>query len=293
MTTRRVALGLIAAAVLANAANPPQRIVSTSPSITEILYALGLGDRVAGVTRFCHYPPEATRKPKIGDFINPNTETIASLRPDLVVVQKNPIRLSERLNALHLRTIEIDEQDISGMYGSIRAIGEATGTAKRAEQLIASIRAGLDEVRAKSAKLKPLRVMFVIGRAPGRLDGLVVVGRASYLSEVIRAAGGENVFGDAVAAYPQVSTEEVMARNPQVILDMGEMADAGTISESEQRKTVELWNSRMQVLNAVKEHRVYPISSDMYVIPGPRVVNAARSIFAMLHPEADKNAGAK
>ncbi len=284
--TRRVALGLIAAAVSASAAGLPQRIVSTSPSITEILYALGLGDRVVGVTRFCHYPPEATRKPKIGDFINPDIEAIAALKPDLVVVQANPIRLAERLNTLHLRTIEIDEQDIAAIDQSIRVIADATGASKPAEQLIESIRAGLDEVRNKSEKLKAPRVMFVVGRAPGRLDGLVVVGRSSYLNELIRIAGGENIFRDAAAAYPQVSMEEVMARNPEIILDMGEMSDAGTVSERERRETIALWTERMPMLDAVKQHRVFPIMSEMYVVPGPRVVDAARAIFAMLHPAA-------
>ena len=287
MTRRRAALGLVATALLAGAANPPQRIVSTTPSITEILYALGLGDRVVGVTRFCRYPPEAMLKPKIGDYINPDLEAIAALRPDLVVVQTNPVRLAERLNALHLRTLEVDQQDIAGIDDSIRAIGAAAGVSLRADQLIAKIRAGLDEVRARSAKLQAPRVMFVVGRASGRLDGLVVVGRASYLNDVIRIAGGENIFRDAAAAYPQVSMEEVLARNPEVILDMGEMSDEGTVSEREQRETVALWTRRLPSLDAVEHHRVFPIVSEMYVIPGPRVVDAARAIFAMLHTGAE------
>src|ERR1700733_8183373 len=121
---RRLFLSLACATLLIA---QPQRIVSTTPSITEILYALGLGDRVAGVTRFCRYPPEAQLKPKIGDYVNPNIEAIAALKPDLVVIQTNPVRLRERLEAMHLRVIEVDQQDIAGIYASIRAIGEATG----------------------------------------------------------------------------------------------------------------------------------------------------------------------
>jgi iron complex transport system substrate-binding protein len=301
--TRRALPGLLIATVLlyesaaaprlaASADNAPQRIVSTTPGITEILYALGLGDRVAGVTRFCHYPPEARLKPKIGDFINPNLEAIAALKPDLVIVETNPVRLAERLNALHLRTLEIDQQDVAAIDHSIRAIGAAAGVSQRAEQLTESIRAGLDGVRAQSARLKAPRVMFVVGRMSGRLDGLVVVGRASYLNEVIRIAGGENVFRDALAAYPQVSMEEVMARNPEVILDMGEMSDSGVVTERQQRETVALWTRRLPSLHAVKQHSVFPIVSEMYVIPGPRVGDAAHAIFAMLHPSAEKSGGA-
>jgi iron complex transport system substrate-binding protein len=275
------------------AAAEPQRIVSTAPSITELLYALGLGDRVVGVTRYCRYPPEAQSKPKIGDYINPNLEVIASLRPDLVIVQTNPVRLAERLGALHLRTIEVDQQSIAAIYNSIRVIGDATGASARATQLIDSVRRNLEEIRARAAPridfdgrpswLKPVRVMFVVGRSPNRLDGLVVAGKASYLNEVFELAGGENVFRDALAAYPAVSMEEVMARNPDVIIDMGDMADTVNVTDEHKRSVVALWQ-RLSMLSAVKHHRIFAVASDIYVTPGPRVVDAARSIFKMLHP---------
>jgi len=279
---RRLALALILAATLSA---QPQRIVSTAPSITELLYALGLGDRIVGVTRFCRYPPEAQQKPKIGDYINPNLETITALKPDLVIVQTNPVRLAERLGALHLHTLEINQENIAAIYNSIRVVGDATGTSPRATQLIASIRAKLDEIRARAASLHPVRVMFVVGRSPNRLDGLVVVGKASYLNEVFELAGGVNIFRDAVAAYPAVSMEEVIARNPEVIIDMGDMSDTVNVSDEHKRSVVALWN-RMAVVSAVKQHRVFAVSSDSYVTPGPRVVDAARAILGMLHPES-------
>ena len=189
---RRFFLSLACATLLP--AQAPQRIVSTAPSITEMLYALGLGDRVVAVTRFCRYPPEALLKPKIGDYINPNIEAIAALKPDLVIIQTNPVRLRERLTGVHLRTIEVDQQNIAGIYESIRKVGDATGVPDRAAKLVDELRTGLDALRARTAALKPVRVMFVVGRSQGRLDGLVVVGRASFLNEVIRIAGGENIF---------------------------------------------------------------------------------------------------
>jgi iron complex transport system substrate-binding protein len=153
----------------------------------------------------------------------------------------------------------------------------------RAAKLIDSIRTGLDSLRARTATLKPVRVMFVVGRSLGRLDGLVVVGRASFLNEVIRIAGGENIFHDAMAPYPNVSLEEVMGRNPEVILDMGDMSDTIEISDQHKREVVALWD-RVTTVDAVKHHRVLAIASDMYMVPGPRVVDSARSIFDMLHP---------
>ncbi len=263
----------------------PQRIVSTTPSITELLYALGLGDRVVGVTRFCRYPPEAQQKPKIGDYINPNLEVIAALKPDLVIIQANPVRLAERLRPLRLRSLEISQEDIAAIYNSIRTVGEITGTGARATQLIDSIRARLQEIRDRSAPLRPVRMMFVVGRSPNRLDGMVVVGKASYLNEVIQIGGGQNVFRDAVAAYPEVSLEEVIARNPEVIVDMGDMSDTVNVTDQHKRDVIGLWQ-RVPVISAVKQHRVFAVASDFYVVPGPRVVDAARAFFEMLHPEA-------
>jgi iron complex transport system substrate-binding protein len=283
---RRLFLLLVCATLLAaQHTDAPRRIISTAPSITEMLYALGLGDRVVADTRFCRYPPEARLKPKIGDYVNPNLEAIAALKPDLVIVQTNPVHLRERLTRMHLNTIEVDQQNIAAIYDSIRQVGDAAGVPGRAATLIASIRAGLDRIRARAAAFKPVRMMFVIGRSQGRLDGLVVVGRASFLNQVIRVAGGENIFNDAVAPYPGVSLEEVIARDPEVILDMGDMADTVAVTDRHKREVVALWN-RVPSVAAVKRHHVYAIAADMYMVPGPRVVDSARSIFDMLHPES-------
>jgi iron complex transport system substrate-binding protein len=281
VTTRRGLGFLLLAAALAAA--PPQRIVSTAPSITELLYALGLGDRVVGVTRFCRYPPEAQLKPKIGDYTAPNLEAIAALRPDLVVIQTNPVHLADRLKALKLHVLEVDQENIAAIYKSIRQVGDATGTERAATQLSDSIREGLARIRARVEGKPRVRMMFVIGRSPDRLDGLVVVGRASYLNETIEIAGGENVFRDAQAAYPGVSLEEVMARNPDVIVDMGDMSDTVGVTEQHKRNVIALWN-RIPTLAAVKQHRVFAVASDMYVVPGPRVIEAAKAFAEMLHP---------
>lgn len=283
MNTRRALLFLMGASLFAQPSSP-QRIVSTAPSITEMLYALGLGDRVAGVTRFCRYPPEAQKKPKIGDYVNPNLEAIAALKPDLVIVQTNPVRLAERLRTLRLKVLEIDQHDIAALYESIHLVGDATGSSARAAQLIASIRGGLESVHERAGHFEATPMMLVIGRTPGRLDGLIVAGATSYLNEVIETAGGENVFRDARAAYPQVSLEEVLARNPRVIVDMGDMGDNVAITPEQRRETIALWQ-RLPSLAAVRDHRIFPISMDGFLVPGPRVVDAARALLAMLHPE--------
>jgi iron complex transport system substrate-binding protein len=249
-----------------------------------LLYALGLGDRIAGVTTFCRYPPEAMKKPKIGSYTDPNLEAIAALRPDLVIVQTNPVRLADRLRAVKLNVVEIDQQNLAMLYNSFRIVGDVTGAPAAAARLTDSVRSQLDAIRARTAKLERTRMTFVVGRSPKRLDGLVVVGRGAYLNELIDIAGGINIFQDAVASYPAISVEEMIARNPEVIVDMGDMSDTAGVTESQKREVVDLW-SRLRTIDAVKNGRVHAVASDIYVVPGPRVVDAAQQFLAMLHPE--------
>jgi iron complex transport system substrate-binding protein len=277
-------VGLLLCVLCVSAVNPPARIVSTAPSITEMLYALGLGDRVVGVTTFCHYPPEAASKPKIGNYLRPDLETIVALRPDLVVMERTGVRQAERLPALKLNVVEVDDGTIPGIYESIQRIGAAAGVPDRAAALCAEIRGGLDQIRERLAQLPRRRILFVVGHTPGRLEDLIAAGRGSYLDQVMELAGAANIFRDAVATYPKVSIEQVLARNPEVIVDMGEMAQTTGVTEQQKRAVVALWN-RYPVLAAVKQRRVFAVASDIFVVPGPRVVEAARAFAQMAHPE--------
>jgi iron complex transport system substrate-binding protein len=279
-----VALGVYAMLGAALAA-PPKRIVSTAPSITEILYALGLGDSVAGVTTYCRYPPEAARKPKVGTFLNPNLEAILSLQPDLVISGPGQIPPGARMPQMKLRILEVPHDTVADLLSAIGRIGEAAGAQPRAARLQNTIREGLAQVQRTTAQRPRVSVMFVIGRTPGRLDGMVAVGPASYLNEVLRIAGGRNTFEDAAAAYPRVNLEEVLARQPEVIIDMGDMADPAGITEEQKRAVVTLWDQAPSLL-AVKTRRVHAVASDIFVVPGPRVVEAAREFARLLHPEA-------
>ncbi len=264
---------------------PPHRIVSTAPSATEMLYALGLGDRVVGVTTFCHYPPEAARKPKIGDYLHPSLETIVGMRPDLVVSETSGVRHAESLRSLNLNVLEINDATLAGIYDSILRIGRAAGVPARAGALCAQMRSDLAGIRAKVARFPRRRVLFLVGRTPGRIEDLIAAGRASHLNELMEIAGGENVFRDSVAAYGKIPLEELLARNPEVIVDMGEMSETVGVTDAQKRAVVQLWN-RYPALAAVRDHRVYAVASDIFVVPGPRVVDAARALARMFHPEA-------
>jgi outer membrane cobalamin receptor/ABC-type Fe3+-hydroxamate transport system substrate-binding protein len=274
VVTRRLAILVLAAGALGAA---PQRIVSTAPSITEMLYALGLGDRVVGVTTFCRYPPEAARKPKIGTYLQPDAESVMAQRPDLVVTEKTMARGTAALKRLGLKVLEVDDGNLGGIYESVRAIARAASVEPRGEALCARIRAELDAIRSAGAGGPRPRVMFVVGRTPSRVEDLIVAGASSYIDELIAVAGAENAFHDAAAPYSKIGLEAVLRRDPDVIIDMGEMARTAGVTERQKQAVVALW-SRFPQLKAVRERRVFAVASDVFVVPGPRVVEAARQI---------------
>jgi iron complex transport system substrate-binding protein len=267
---------VLVAALLAFAS--PQRIVSTSPGITETLYALGLGDRVVGVTTYCRYPPEAAKKPKIGTYLQPNIETILSLKPDLVIAETSGVRRASRISSLNLKVLEVDNTTLAGIYESIRRIGAAAGVPAAADALAARIRSNLEDVRKRTAGRRP-RVLVIVGRTPGRLEELVAAGKGSHLDELIAIAGGDNIFEDSAAPYAKISMEALLRRNPEVIVDIGELMQTGAGGETA------LW-SRYPALAAVKEHRVFALQNDIFVVPGPRIAEAARALARLFHPEA-------
>jgi iron complex transport system substrate-binding protein len=260
----------------------PKRIVSTAPSITETLFALGLGERVVGVSQYCHYPPEVKSRTMVGTFLQPNAEVIARLRPDLVIIQKLPNNAGERLRALSLNVAEVDTGDLAKNLESIRTIAAAAGVPSEGAALVNRVRRDIEAVRdAVEGRARP-RVLFVVGRTPGRLEGIVAVGGTSYLTELIYLAGGVNVLASGTTAYARVSLETVVRENPDVIIDMGEMAETVGVTEERKRAVVGLWQGQ-PLLAAVKAKRVFSVASDIYVVPGPRMVDATRAIAEMLH----------
>ncbi len=283
MVTRRVTGGLLLG-LIAWAA-PPQRIISTAPSITEMLYAVGLGDRVVGVTTYCHYPPEARSKPKVGTYIEPNLEIVTSLRPDLVVIQKNPVNLEKRLRALKLNVLEVSHDTVDEVYVSMQRIADAGGVSEQGRKVIETSKRQLEQVRSRAAGLPRRKMMFVVGRAPNAIEDVIAVGRASYLNGVFEIAGGVNIFKDALAPYPKVGMEDVLWRNPEVIVDMGDMSVTEGVTDEHKQAVVALWR-KYPALAAVKKNGVFAVASDIFTVPGPRMVDAARAFARMLHPEA-------
>lgn len=247
-----------------------------------MLFAAGLGARVVGVSTYCHYPPEVSKIAKVGTYTQPNLEVILSLKPDLVVIQKNPIQLKEKLESLHLEVLELNYDNIAGIYGSIKQLAPYGG---RSQELTAKILAGLENVRSRAMRLPKRRAVFIVGRNPAALEGTVVAGRGSYLSEVISIAGGTNIFDDTASPYPKVGLEEMLARRPEVIIDMGDMSQTSGVTEEQKRQVESLWKQN-PLFKAMGAARIHAVASDIFVVPGPRVVEAAQAFARILHPGA-------
>jgi iron complex transport system substrate-binding protein len=277
---------LLIALMLSPVALPatPQRIVSAAPAITETLFALGLGDRVVGVTTHCRFPEEARKKAKIGGYLRPSLEAIVALRPDLVIAERSPSNLATQLGGLKISVVEVDFKTLPDILASFQKIADAAGVAERGVALRNSIARQMDQIRNRGKPYERVKMMFVVGRTAGTLTGIIVVGGNSYLSELMGIAGGVNAFADAAAAYPKVTLEEVLARDPDVILDRADMGDQSTATEAQKRAVINLWRT-YPMLKAVKRDRVVFGISDIFFVPGPRIVDAAQAFARMLHPE--------
>lgn len=257
----------------------PKRIVSTSPGLTEILFALGLDDRIVGVSEYCRYPQKALAKPKVGSFLQPNLEAITALRPDLVLIIKNPVRLRQKLEALGLKVEELDLETMPGILAAIDFLGIRTGRKQQAAALRADLEQRLAAVK-NSVKIRR-RVTFLVGRTPQRLEGMIAVGPGSYLDELMRAAGGDNIFADSPTMYPKISVEQLLARDPDFLFEMGDAVHEGIPLGKYRENVLEVW-ARLPWLRAVREKRVYPINDSIFVVPGPRFAEAAERFAAML-----------
>jgi len=277
----RLLIFFIAAALFAQ----PRRIVSTSPSVTETLFALGLGDRVVAVSQHCHYPPEVNGRPRVGSYLKPNVEVIIGFRPDLVIVQSDAAEAAAQLARVKLNVLQVEHGDLEKMFAGMRSIALRCGVPERGAKLEADIRKRLAAIRQRTASLPRRSLVFIVGRSPGSLDNLIAVGKGSYLNELIAIAGGVNALERTPMPYPKVSLESIIGLNPDVVVDMGDMAETLTVSEEHKRSVVALWNLHPS-LKAVAQKRVFAVAADIFVVPGPRVAEAAEAFERMLHPEA-------
>lgn len=269
----------------ARAANPGKRAISTAPSITETLFALGEGRNVVGVSEFCRFPAAALKIQRIGSYLSPNQEVILSLRPDRVYIEDVSAPKLRNLNSKGFQTFMLRHRNIEDIYRSVDVIATGQGVPEAGKVLSEKIRSDLARLRAATSKLPKRRVLFIVGRTPGTLQGIVATGDQTYLNELIEIAGGVNCVSDAGAAYPKISLETLLARNPEVIIDRGDMAQTEKQTKAHEDSVRQLWQ-KLSTIDAVRQKRVYPVSEDYWVVPGPRVTEAAHALARLIHPEA-------
>jgi iron complex transport system substrate-binding protein len=252
------------------------RVVSLAPSLTEILFALGAGDLIMGVTDFCDYPPEAAAKPKVGTVLAPNPEAILALQPDLVLATTEGNRQETvlLLDRVGLPTFVVRPEGLEGIYASIRAVGRLLGRPARANALVEVMRSRVSWVVQQVRGRPRVRVLYVLWPDP-----LITAGRGSVIDALIGAAGGENVAGRIALRYPRLGLEEALRVDPEVILL------AGMGSRPLRPEAVAGWEG-WRVLGAVRAGRVRGLDGDLLHRPGPRIVEGLEAIARALHPEA-------
>ncbi len=269
---------LLALAATAHASAPtpaarPARIVSLAPSVTETLFALGVGDRVVAVSDYCDYPPEATRLPRVGSFNAPSVETVLGQRPDVVIGLPTPGNHEHVLamRRLGLRVEIVDPEKLADLPLVTRRIAAVAGVPEAGERLVAAMAGQMDAVRTRVAGAPKPRTLMLVGQDP-----LIAVGPESFLGEMLVAAGAANV-APAGEAWPRLNVEVVIAADPEVIVDCSMGTEAG-------RATMAYW-TRFPSLTAVKNERVLPFRSLVALRPGPRLPAAFEELARLLHPE--------
>ncbi len=300
---RRAMAAVVAAAALVAAMPPtqamrspagppavaaPHRIVSLVPAVTEMLFAIGAGDEVVGVSSFDHYPPEAASRPSVGALLDPDFERILSLRPDLVIVYATQRDLIERLTSVHVAMFPYEQAGLADITATIRTVGHRVGHDAGANQVAGDIERRVANLRAKTAGLARPRTMIVFEREPGTLRGMYASGNVGFLADMLDVAGGVNVFADVKQQSLQVTSELVLARAPDVIVEIDSGPGWTADRVAHERR---VW-SGLSSVPAVRTGRIYLLTADLMSIPGPRVIQAITAIAQVLHPEVFPRPGA-
>ena len=252
-----------------------QRIVSLAPSITEILFALGLGDRIVGVTKHCDYPAEALTKTSVGSYIDLNIEKILTLNPDLVIATAdgNEKGSVDRLAVFKIPVFITNPKKLDEVFETIKIIGRITKQEKRAENMVRSLKKRADGIVQACLPLSRPRVFLQINEHP-----LITVGKDTFHNHLINLAGGINISGNDSTKYPKYSLEQVLRSKPDVLLITS--MERGVMAERKKER----WRQWRQ-LPAVKQDRIHILDSDLLDRPSPRLVDGLEALARAIHPE--------
>lgn len=263
----------------------PQRIISIAPSITESLFALGLGDRVIAVTDYCDYPSEVTTLPKVGGFIDPNLEAILALQPDLVILLDNQVRAIEQLHRLNIKTLTVRNETIANIKNTLIRIGQHTGHVEQAQQLVTDMEQKIAFINSKIEGLNRPKVMVTIGHslAEEQVKTLYISGQHDFYNDLINLAGGQNVYQSKTPRVPSLTLEGVLTLNPDIIIDVFPEADD---HNADLAKVRQKWLN-LSYVNAVQHNQIHIIEQNYATIPGPRLMLLLDQFAHIIHPEID------
>jgi iron complex transport system substrate-binding protein len=258
----------------------PQRIISLVPAVTEMLFAIGAGPQVVAVSSYDEFPPEVNALPKVGALLDPDTERILSLKPDLVATYGSQVDLQMQMKRASIATYNYRHGGLAHIFVTMRELGERTGHQQEAGSTIAAIESRIAAVRARVAGKPRPRTLLVFTREPRTLRNIYVSGGRGFLHDMLDIAGGQDVFADVDRESVQATTEAILARAPEVILEIrAENVPAGAEMDEE----VTSW-SRLASVPAVRNKRVYLVTGDEMPVPGPRVASGIERMAKVLHP---------
>ncbi|MPZ16691.1 MAG: ABC transporter substrate-binding protein [Luteitalea sp.] len=263
-------------------ARPAQRVISLVPAVTEMLFAIEAGPQVVGVSSFDHYPGAVQQLPRVGALVDPDLERVLSLEPDLVVTYGSQEQLQRQLQRAGIDALSYRHGGIGHALDTMRLLGVRTGHDEAAMRATVRISTALAAIGRRVAGRPRPRTLLVIAREPFTLRGIYVSAARGFLHELLTLAGGDDVMGDVPRESVQATTEAILARAPDVILEIhgGPKPDAATM-DRERR----VW-SKLSGIPAVRTDRIYLLYDDGLVVPGPRMPFAAEQFARVLHPGA-------
>jgi len=264
------------------------RIVSMAPSITETLFALGLDERIIGVTRYCDYPPEATELPQVGGFLDPNYEAIMALEPDLVLLLTIHGEAEGRLADLGVDTLVVEHRTLEGILESFQQIGETTDTLEAAHALTTDCKDRQRRVETLTAERERPRVLISSARelGSGRVTTVYAAGTNQWYADLIESAGGQNAFVDETIQFPAISSEGLLRLDPDIIIELAPDLDDSPLTPND---VIAEWD-HLAEMSAVQGNRIHVLSGGHVSIPGPRHVVLLEEMARLLHPDADWSA---
>jgi iron complex transport system substrate-binding protein len=269
---------VLAGAALAQPA--PKRIISLVPNVTEILFAIGAGPQVVAVSNYDVEPPEVRSLPTVGALLDPDTEKIISLRPDLVITYGSQTDLQSQLGSANIPFFDYRHAGLDHIMVTMRALGARTGHADQAEKVARALQARIDAVKARVAGKRRPRTLLIFGREPGSLRNIYASAGRGFLHDMLVTAGGEDVLQDIQKESAQISTEMILARRPDVILELNA---ATRLNDADLKSVMDPWTTLSSV-PAVRNKRVVILLGPGITVPGPRVIDGIEKMEKALHP---------